>query len=252
MEGVAFFSFGDNDSSSILTTSSSLSSGEERRLEVSYIDGVYHAIPLAVSHLEGEEEVDDATTISGSSSTSRAFCRHRRILAQEVDEKEEEEEPTRSLLRREGFQPVSGTPAEGASITPAVVGASPPAGSTAAPSTISVEPSVASFVKHTKVHIVEPHHHPYWLSSLGSSVTQAELDKLRRRFNVPRSILTRVPGTGELPHHACEDIREIAFPLIAFECGVRLPLAPIVRRLLSKFLLHPIQVASALWEHCLS
>lgn len=103
-----------------------------------------------------------------------------------------------------------------------------------------------------KVRVVEPHRHPCLLSSLGSVVTQAKLDESGHRFNIPRSILMRVPRVGELPYHPREDTVKIAFPLIAFECRVRLPLAPFIKRLLSEFPLHLFQLAPALWEHYIS
>lgn len=55
-----------DDLSSISTTSSSLSYGAERRLETPYIDEVYHAIPLIMSHLEEEEGVGDTAVASSS------------------------------------------------------------------------------------------------------------------------------------------------------------------------------------------
>lgn len=70
-----FFPSGNpsNDSSSISTTSSSLLFKAERRLETPYIDEVYHAIPLAVSHLEEEEEVDEAAIVFSSPPNVRSF-----------------------------------------------------------------------------------------------------------------------------------------------------------------------------------
>lgn len=102
------------------------------------------------------------------------------------------------------------------------------------------------------VRVAEARHHPYLLSSPGSVVTQTKLDEFCRRFKVPRSILMRVPQVGELPHHAHEYTGEIAFPLVAFECEVRLSLALFIRRLLSEFPLHPLQLTPVLWEHCIS
>lgn len=39
--------------------------------------------------------------------------------------------------------------------------------------------------------------------------------------------------------------------MVALKCRVRLPLALFVRRLLSEFPLHPLQVLPTLWEHYL-
>lgn len=79
-----------NDLSSISTTSSSLLSEAERRLETPYINGAYHVVPFTMVHSEGEEEVDDAATISGSPQASGASQQRRRILTKEVNEEEEE------------------------------------------------------------------------------------------------------------------------------------------------------------------
>lgn len=119
-----FFPSGNlsNDSSSILTTSSSLSFEAKRRLETPYIDGVYHVIPLVVSHPEEEEEVNDAVIVFDSPSASEASRWRRRILVQEVDEEEEEEQLTRSLSQRGGPQPMFGLPLGGVAITPAASG----------------------------------------------------------------------------------------------------------------------------------
>lgn len=57
---------------------------------------------------------------------------------------------------------------------------------------------------------------------------------------------------GEFPFWPHKESGEIAFPTIALECGVRLPLALFVRRVLNEFLLHPLQVALALLEQCLA
>lgn len=54
---------------------------------------------------------------------------------------------------------------------------------------------------------------------------------------------------SELPPSARED--EIAFLMIAFECGVRLPLVPFVRQLLGELPLYPLQVSLILWENLL-
>lgn len=61
------------------------------RLEASYIDGVYHAIPLIVSHPGELTEEDHIAAAFGSPSVSKAFWQRRRVLIEEVDEKDEEE-----------------------------------------------------------------------------------------------------------------------------------------------------------------
>lgn len=69
-----FFPSGDSSDSSSFTSFSSslLSSGMLHQLETPYIDRVYHATLLAVSH-PGEEKVEgDATTASSSPLVSRA------------------------------------------------------------------------------------------------------------------------------------------------------------------------------------
>lgn len=159
---------------------------------------------------------------------------------------------TRSLPQRGGPQPASGPSAGHAATRPVALRAKTSSSFTATLPTRQMEQPTAPTAKQVKVYVVEPRQHPYLLSNLGFVVSQAKLDESRHHFNIPRSILIRVPQAGELPHHACEDTREIAFPLIVFECGVRLSLALFVRRLLSEFPLHPLQITLALWEHCIS
>lgn len=115
--------------------------------------------------------------------------------------------------------------------------------STVASTTKQVEHSVAQAVKQAKGCVVEPWCHPCLLSNLGSTVTQAELNKLCHRFCILRFILTRIPKVGELPQHARENLGEIAFSMVALECGMRLLLAPFVKRLLSEFSLHSSSLA---------
>lgn len=81
---------------------------------------------------------------------------------------------------------------------------------------------------------------------------QAKLDELRNRFYVPRAISMRAPMMGEVPQQAHKELGEIAFLIVALECGVRLPLAPFIGRLLSDFSLHPLLVSPTLWEQCLA
>lgn len=83
-------------------------------------------------------------------------------------------------------------------------------------------------------------------------VMQTKLDKLRHRFHVLHFISMRVPEMRELPLQAYREFGEIAFPTVALECEVRLPLALFIRRLLNEFPLHPFQVALALWKQCLA
>lgn len=45
----------------------------------------------------------------------------------------------------------------------------------------------------------------------------------------------RASGKGELPRHAREVLDKIPFSMVAFECGVRVPLASFVRRVLNGF-----------------
>lgn len=87
---------------------------------------------------------------------------------------------------------------------------------------------------------------PYLLKGLGSVVTQAELDELYHRFYIPHSISIRVPKIGKLPLRAYKEFSEITFPIVAPECRVRLSLAPFIRRLLSEFPLHPLQIVPTL------
>lgn len=61
-----------------------------------------------------------------------------------------------------------------------------------------------------------------------SSITQAQLDDLRSRFQVPSSISMRVPRRGVVPKDARMEFNEIAFLAVALECEVKLPLAPLL------------------------
>lgn len=77
-------------------------------------------------------------------------------------------------------------------------------------------------------------------------VPQAKLVQLRHRFHIHLSISMRAPEMGELSLRPHKESGEIAFPTVALECGLRLPLAPFVKRLLNEFPLHPFQVGLAL------
>lgn len=103
----------------------------------------------------------------------------------------------------------------------------------------------ANLVGHSVV-VVEARRQPYLLNNHESLVTQAKLDKLRNRFHIPHVISMRAPKMGEVPQQARRELGEIAFPTIVLECGVRLPLASFVRKLLNEFLLHPLQDSPAL------
>lgn len=96
------------------------------------------------------------------------------------------------------------------------------------------------------VNVVEPRHQPCLLDYHVSSITQAELDELCDRFRVPRVISMRALKMGEVLQQARWELGEITFPTVALEYEVRLLLAPFIRRLLSEFLLHPLQVSLAL------
>lgn len=88
-----YFSSSDpsDNSSSTLTSVSSLSSETLHWLETPYIDKVYHAMPLVVSYPGEEEERGNTATTFSSPSVSRAFQRRKRILAEEVDKEEDKE-----------------------------------------------------------------------------------------------------------------------------------------------------------------
>lgn len=94
------FSFGisSDDFTSTSSSSSSLSFRTLHRLEAFYVDGVYHAKPLTMSHFgEAIEEGNTAITF-GSPLVLGAFRQQRRILTKEVEEEEEKEELTRLHL----------------------------------------------------------------------------------------------------------------------------------------------------------
>lgn len=56
----------------------------------------------------------------------------------------------------------------------------------------------------------------------------------------------RASTRGELLANVREDKDEISVPVMAFECGVRLLLAPFVRSFLGELPVHPLQVSPAL------
>lgn len=87
---------------------------------------------------------------------------------------------------------------------------------------------------------------PFLLKGLESVITQVELDELCHQFHVPYFISMKVFKIGKLPLHAYMESDKIIFLTIVLECGVRLPLAPFIRRLLNEFPLHPLQVMPAL------
>lgn len=59
----------------------------------------------------------------------------------------------------------------------------------------------------------------------------------------------RALACGELFHDALEADNEIPFSVGALECGVQLPLTPLLQQLLSDIPLHLMQVSPALWEN---
>lgn len=85
-----------------------------------------------------------------------------------------------------------------------------------------------------------------------SEMNQVQLNNLRVLLHVPPSISMRLPTRDELFHDAFEANNEIPFPVAAVECGVRLPLTPLLRQLLSDIPLHPMQVSPTLWENLLA
>lgn len=62
----------------------------------------------------------------------------------------------------------------------------------------------------------------------------------------------RALAHGELFHNAREDMNEVPFLVVAFECGVKLPLAPLLRQFLSKIPLYLLQVSPTLWKNLLA
>lgn len=96
------------------------------------------------------------------------------------------------------------------------------------------------------ISILDPRLAPCLLTSLESLVTQAELNELSHRFHISHSISMRAPKIGELPLRPHKESGEIAFLTVVLECGVRLPLAPLVRKVLNEFPLYLLQVALAL------
>lgn len=71
-------------------------------------------------------------------------------------------------------------------------------------------------------------------------VTQAQLDDLRALLCILAGISMRVLAYDKLFHNTKEDMNEIFFPVAAFKCGVRLPLAPLLGQCLSEMPFHPL------------
>lgn len=175
----------------------------------------------------------------------RVSQQRKRIFAKEVDEKESEKELTKPHPPRQGFQMIFGSLAGG-------VFTDKPQNTLSTDDPSSSKAASAASPKGHSVNMVEPYRQPCLLNSCGSLVTQIELDELHRHFHVLHSISMRAPEMGELPQQVCKELGEIAFPKVALEYKVRLPIAPFIRKLLSEFPQHPLQVSPTLWEYCLA
>lgn len=107
------------------------------RAAVPYYGGAYHAVPLAIVHPEGneeDEEVGDVTTAAGPFQAPMASQQRRRVLADEVDEDEEEREQLiRPSLQRGGLQPPARPPTSGVVTRSATLGAEASRPAAAAP-----------------------------------------------------------------------------------------------------------------------
>lgn len=91
------------------------------------------------------------------------------------------------------------------------------------------------------------------LEHRASKMNQAQLDSLQVLLHIPPSISMRTPAHDELFHDAIEANNEIPFPVVALECGVRLPLAPpLLWQLLNDIPLHLMQVSPTLWKNLLA
>lgn len=84
------------------------------------------------------------------------------------------------------------------------------------------------------------------LESRVSNVTQAQLDNLHALLHIPVEILMWAPAYSELFHNSRDDMNKVPFLVFAFECGVRLPLTPLLKQFLSEMPLHPLEVSLTL------
>lgn len=155
---------------------------------MSYNDGVYHVIPLVVSHPGEATKKGDTIITSSSPLVSEVSQQQRMVLTTEVDE-EDEEDLIRPHLRRP--QTAAKSSASGVLVDD----------QTSQPAGVSSNPKVASSatpVRHS-VSVLEPRHTPCLLKGLGSAITYIELNELHHCFHIPHSISIRVPEIGELP-----------------------------------------------------
>ena len=87
-----------------------------------------------------------------------------------------------------------------------------------------------------------------WIArSYLSKVVDVEgLDKYRRRYQIPKDIVLRIPESNEV---ACSSkYGDVAFYEADFNAGVRFPLQPLMRELLDRLNLAPGQLAPNAWR----
>lgn len=73
-----------------------------------------------------------------------------------------------------------------------------------------------------------------------SRETQAQLDALKVRLNVPTTITMKASTLSKLLSCTREKGNKIPFFVVALKYRVRLPLAPFVKQFLGKLPLHPL------------
>ena len=70
---------------------------------------------------------------------------------------------------------------------------------------------------------------------------------LRKEYQIPDTITLSPPHRGYDVYTPHPDL--ILLHVVAFECGVRLPLHPILRRVLYALELTSLQISSEFWKH---
>ncbi|GFS46023.1 hypothetical protein Acr_00g0099640 [Actinidia rufa] len=77
-------------------------------------------------------------------------------------------------------------------------------------------------------------------------MTQDDLDNLRKKYSFPPGIQLRIPREGETI--LSTQSGKLAFYEAAFPAGLRFPIHPIVRRILSRYKICPTQLSPNAWQ----
>ena len=80
-----------------------------------------------------------------------------------------------------------------------------------------------------------------------SVCTEDTLARLRREYQIPDTITLTLPHRGYDVYTPADD--KVLLHVIAFECGVRLPLHPTLRKAPLALSLAPLQISPGFWKH---